>query len=132
MEKEVLGNPAFSIRIMPIAFEPDEIFSSATLVITYTKTYPRSAPKIDIVEHKGFSDKEKEDLLKVLSVVARNSVGDVMVHVLATETGATTTTTKCHAVSTNVCKEWYKLIGLGQKRSSRITTESHSRSMSGE
>lgn len=86
-EKEVWGNPSFSLRIKPIAFEPDEIFSEAKLLITYSKTYPKSAPKIDVVEHKGFSDKEKEELVRLLGVVAKNSVGDVMVHQLACETG---------------------------------------------
>jgi hypothetical protein len=81
------GNPSFSIVIKPISASP--IYCTATLRITFTKTYPRSAPTIALEAHTGLTDKEAAELQVLLDTIARKCVrnGEVFVHVLTEETG---------------------------------------------
>jgi hypothetical protein len=55
-----------------------------TLVITLSKSYPKSAPLIELDDKKGLSEKEIGELKLLLADTAASNLGDVMIHELAT------------------------------------------------
>ena len=52
-------------------------------MITLSKSYPKSAPLIELVDKKGLSEKEVDELRNILAATAEENLGEVMVHEIA-------------------------------------------------
>lgn len=80
---EVWGNPSFSIRVKPQA--EDAVSCSVTLVITLNKTYPKTAPRCEVIDVHGLGDKEVKELKVIISKTADDNLGEVMIHEIVTQ-----------------------------------------------
>jgi len=83
---DVWNNTSFAIKIRPIMYADADIHSRVSLVITLNQSYPKTVPRIELVDVKGLSTKEVEELKAQLAKVANDNLGEIMVHEIASAT----------------------------------------------
>ena len=81
---DVWGQPAFTIKIKPLAISLDRRFTQAELKFSLVKGYPHAIPRIEFLSHHGLTS-EKFDMLQTIvheRAEEEATRGEVMIHVL--------------------------------------------------
>ena len=81
-QPDELNNTSFKIKIRPLS---DEVHAFVTIQFTIGIQYPEKVPDIVIVDNKGLSKNDCEELSKLLKSAANSYKGTVMIYELTTK-----------------------------------------------